>query len=66
MLVVPCKDCQKRKVGCHSTCKEYKEFSVANEARREAIKREKEIDHFFKSNASRRLNEKMKKEKKKR
>lgn len=66
MLVVPCKDCQKRKVGCHSDCAEYKEFSAANEARREAIKREKEIDRFFTSNASRRLNEKIKKEKKKR
>lgn len=25
-LKVPCKDCKKRKLGCHSVCKDYKEF----------------------------------------
>lgn len=27
MREVPCKDCQDRKVNCHSDCEKYKEFS---------------------------------------
>lgn len=27
---VPCKDCQDRKVGCHSVCEKYKEFEKEN------------------------------------
>jgi len=26
-MKVPCKDCEKRQLGCHSTCEDYKEFS---------------------------------------
>ena len=26
----PCKDCQKRFLGCHSVCKEYKDFVEEN------------------------------------
>lgn len=38
----PCKDCKKRKVGCHSTCQDYKVFNyervkVRNENRLSSI-----------------------------
>ena len=25
-MIAPCKDCEKRVVGCHSSCEEYKKF----------------------------------------
>ena len=28
----PCKDCERRFLGCHSTCEEYKEFKEFREA----------------------------------
>ena len=38
MNLSPCKDCEKRYVGCHSECEQYKEFRVA----RDEFKKEKE------------------------
>lgn len=32
---VPCKDCKNRKIGCHSTCDEYKAFSEYNKKKLE-------------------------------
>lgn len=26
-MIAPCKDCHDRKVGCHSVCEKYKQFS---------------------------------------
>lgn len=39
----PCKDCEERQSGCHSTCEKYKEWNeerlkVKNKFRKEAIK----------------------------
>lgn len=31
MVKVPCKDCNKRAIGCHSTCAEYKEYLTNRE-----------------------------------
>ena len=36
-------DCQKRTTGCHSNCIDYIFFQAANEARSEAIRKEKEL-----------------------
>lgn len=34
----PCKDCEKRHVGCHDTCEAYQKYH----AEREAIRKERE------------------------
>lgn len=40
-----CKDCEKRKVGCHSTCEEYKAFRSKRDAENAEIfkKKQKEV-----------------------
>lgn len=40
----PCKDCDRREIGCHSHCKEYKEYRRLIDARKEAEKSKKEAD----------------------
>ena len=46
----PCKDCEKRYNGCHSTCKDYKTFrseiDKANAQRHEAVKKEHEFRDY--------------------
>lgn len=37
----PCKDCDKRQIGCHSTCKDYKEYCDLNKAEREKAYKER-------------------------
>lgn len=37
MLTICCKDCTKRYVGCHSKCKDYKQFKIENEKKRKYI-----------------------------
>ena len=36
-----CKNCKKRHVGCHDTCKDYREYSEAREAIRKERQRQK-------------------------
>lgn len=31
----PCKDCVRRRMGCHAECEAYREFDAANRRRRE-------------------------------
>lgn len=42
--IAPCKDCDFRELGCHSTCELYKDYDLANNKykadRREALKKE--------------------------
>lgn len=38
-----CKDCEKRTVGCHSTCEEYQEYNKKNEARRKKQRSDNDI-----------------------
>ena len=46
----PCFDCEKRTVGCHSTCEEYKAYSQKNkeqnELRKVAVKKRTEAMTF--------------------
>ncbi len=30
-MLAPCKDCEKRVLGCHSSCEEYQEFRKAKD-----------------------------------
>lgn len=55
----PCKDCDRRKLGCHGFCKEYKEWQKWNDEKNE--KRRKEMNEkdyhstAFKKQINRRL-----------
>lgn len=39
----PCKDCEKRYVGCHGRCEKYFEYHKANQERLESIKKANEL-----------------------
>jgi hypothetical protein len=41
-MKAPCKDCEKRELGCHSKCEEYQAFDKYNKARNEANIKERE------------------------
>ena len=38
----PCKDCPSRYPGCHSNCKDYKEFKQALDERNDLIRQERD------------------------
>ena len=42
-MICPCKDCQDRKIGCHSSCIKYKEFHEEREEIREVKALEREF-----------------------
>ena len=41
-MKTPCKDCEKRYVGCHGRCEKYLEFYKTNQERLETIKKANE------------------------
>lgn len=48
MAVNSCKDCTKRKVGCHGTCKDYKEWlKEHHRIKEQAKKNERKYYNFF-------------------
>lgn len=40
-MMPPCKDCKKRKLGCHQNCKDYIQFKETNEKVKQKIRSEK-------------------------
>ena len=38
-IKTPCKDCARRRVGCHAECEAYREFDAANRRRREKARK---------------------------
>lgn len=38
----PCRDCERRVVGCHSTCEEFKAFEIENETYKELLRKGKD------------------------
>ena len=46
----PCLDCEKRTVGCHSSCKEYKDFreelDIKNQLKRDAQQKRNIINGY--------------------
>lgn len=42
-----CKDCQERTVGCHAVCQKYIGAKEQQDADRERIKQEREIDNYL-------------------
>ena len=51
-LKAPCRGCDKRQVGCHSTCEDYISYEKKNTARRDAIRNRQLISDtlFYNSN----------------
>jgi len=47
MAKFPCRDCDKRKVGCHGFCEEYKKAKAVREAELREEKNEVRINAFF-------------------
>lgn len=43
----PCKDCEERKLGCHSICPRYRDFCEKNEERKERLKEERQQREDF-------------------
>lgn len=46
-----CKDCQDRRIGCHATCQKYIEQSRQRQERKEAIRKQKDLDAAQKDRA---------------
>ena len=42
-----CKGCEKRKLGCHSTCEDYQNFKNRNKEISEERQQQKELDEYF-------------------
>lgn len=42
-----CYNCEKRKVGCHSSCEDYKQFKINLEANNSARKKAKDAELFY-------------------
>lgn len=40
-MTAPCKDCKDKRVGCHSTCPKYIEYTKLNEQRKQAYQKAK-------------------------
>ena len=54
-IISCCKDCQRRKVGCHSSCEEYiKEKAAAEENRKKKVLA-KEFDAYCSCKGKRRV-----------
>lgn len=49
MLNAPCQNCQKRSVGCHSTCSDYKNYITENEKIKSEQNKDYEIRAFVNS-----------------
>ena len=44
----PCsKNCQKRSPSCHCTCEDYKTWKEELDTRREAIRKQKDMDNLY-------------------
>ena len=58
MMSNPCKDCTKRVVGCHSTCKDYKDWKEEQVKRRDTIFKNKRKEMYYRSAATTKLHRK--------
>ncbi len=47
----PCRDCEKRKVGCHGTCPEYKEWAEENDRLRKQRQEIERNNNLFYGNS---------------
>lgn len=59
MIKNPCRNCTKRVVGCHSTCKKYKDWKKADKERKQLIYENKNKEKFYRSTATTKLHRKI-------
>ena len=52
-MKAPCKDCEKRYIGCHGRCEKYLEFKKANDERLKQKSREIDADQYAIDNTMR-------------
>lgn len=52
-MKAPCKDCEKRYVGCHGRCEKYLEFKKANDERLKQKSLEIDADQYAIDNTMR-------------
>ena len=52
-MKAPCKDCEKRYVGCHGRCEKYLEFKKANDERLKQKSFEVDADQYAIDNTMR-------------
>lgn len=52
-MKTPCKDCEKRYVGCHGRCEKYLEFKKANDERLKQKSLEIDADQYAIDNTMR-------------
>ena len=57
----PCKDCEKRVVGCHASCEDYHAMKEQREAGRMAAWRGMEAKHFLIDSATKAIKKARKK-----
>ena len=58
MIKNPCRNCTKRVVGCHSTCKDYKDWKKEDQERKDIIYKNKNKERFYRSTATTKLHRK--------
>lgn len=46
-LSAPCQDCERREIGCHGKCEDYKKFSDYAKKVNHKVRSEKEIDNLL-------------------
>ena len=49
MVLIPCKDCTERQLGCHSVCPRYAEYKEAHEAHKQELREIKALDEALDS-----------------
>ena len=42
----PCRDCERREMGCHGKCSMYQEWQRKNEEIKHKIQLKEEVDHY--------------------
>lgn len=47
MKSAPCKDCEKRELGCHSKCEKYKEYRKQHDALSELKRSKEDFENWF-------------------
>ncbi len=53
----PCYNCQKRVVGCHSTCDDYKSFREEKDKLKQKIKKEQFADAYISQRQCKKMGE---------
>lgn len=61
MYITVCKDCTRRRLGCHGNCEDYIKEKSEHEKEREYIRSRKAVDKYINDRRHRITNEQLKK-----